>query len=91
MPLYGALSDDYAAQVVVDGVTVNVNIDTGSVAFAVAGHPDIGCDRYLNSTKLIEAGKCDTTQNVTVKYGTGMWTGYSKFFRLVFQFDSSLW
>jgi Eukaryotic aspartyl protease len=77
MPMSGAMSDDYAAQVVVDGVTLNVNIDTGSVAFAVAGSPDIGCDRYVNTTDLISRGLCDTTDPYKVTYGTGWWSGYS--------------
>jgi hypothetical protein len=73
--MYGALSDDYAAEVTVDGVTVNVNIDTGSVAFAVAGHADIGCDRFLDTSELIARGQCDESKNITVTYGTGWWSG----------------
>ena len=66
----GSISDDYAAEVVIDGKTFHVIVDTGSDVFAVAAASDLGCDSYVDT-----ASGCDHARPVKTVYGSGYWSG----------------
>lgn len=68
--LFGSVSDDFVAPVSLGGQTFLLVVDTGSAALAVAGGPNLGCRRYLDT-----ADHCDLNTPVECLYGSGGWKG----------------